>query len=142
LRELLVRHEAFHGVFYEEPGFREGVTRVWQALTDEERDYWRRVLGYMTYDPADEYLMINEFQAYLMQQPLDRVSPYLRGTLARRYMAARPNRRAETEQFLSAYPRTFIDAAREVDALLSRYSALSAGEVLLVDPLVPTESGE
>jgi hypothetical protein len=134
LRELLITHEAFHGVFYEENAFRDGVQEVWQGLNDAERDYWRGLLGYMTYDPTDEYLMVNEFQAYLMQQTLDRVRGYLRGVLAPRYARARPNRRAEIERFLSEYPETFLRSAQAVEQILRSVSPLEAGEVLLLLP--------
>jgi hypothetical protein len=134
LRELLITHEAFHGVFYEEEAFRDGVREVWDGLSDAERSYWRGLLGYMTYDPADEYLMVNEFQAYLLQQPLDRARGYLRGVLAPRYARARPNRRAEIERFLSAYPDTFLRSARAVEQVLRRLTPLEAGDVLLLLP--------
>jgi hypothetical protein len=134
LRELLITHEAFHGIFYEEEAFRDGVREVWDGLSDAERSYWRGLLGYMTYDPADEYLMVNEFQAYLLQQPLDRARGYLRGVLAPRYARARPNRRAEIERFLSAYPDTFLRSARAVEQVLRRLTPLEAGDVLLLLP--------
>ena len=134
LRELLITHEAFHGVFYEDEAFRDGVREIWNGLSQAERSYWRDLLSYMTYDPADEYLMINEFQAYLMQQPLERVRGYLRGVLAPRFARARPAQRGRIERFLSEHPDTFIRAARAVEQLLSRSSPLSPGDVLLLRP--------
>lgn len=134
LRELLITHEAYHGLFYEEAAFRDGVTEIWNGLSEAERSYWRSLLAYMTYDPADEYLMINEFQAYLMQQPLDRVRGYLRGVLAPRFANARPSQREEIERFLAEHPETFIRAARAVEELLSGFSPLAPGDVLLLRP--------
>jgi hypothetical protein len=134
LRELLITHEAYHGVFYEEEAFRDGVTEIWNGLSEAERSYWRGLLSYMTYDPADEYLMINEFQAYLMQQPLDRVRGYLRGVLAPRFANARPARRQEIERFLAEHPDSFVRAARAVEELLSVFSPLAPGDVLLLRP--------
>jgi hypothetical protein len=134
LRELLITHEAYHGVFYEEEAFRDGVTEIWTGLSEAERSYWRGLLSYMTYDPADEYLMINEFQAYLMQQPLDRVRGYLRGVLAPRFANARPARRQEIERFLAEHPDSFVRAARAVEELLSVFSPLAPGDVLLLRP--------
>ncbi len=134
LRELLITHEAYHGVFYEEEGFRDGVREIWNGLSEAERTYWRGLLSYMTYDPADEYLMINEFQAYLMQQPLDRVRGHLRGVLAPRFANARPAQRQEIERFLAEHPDTFIRAARAVEELLGAFSPLGPGDVLLLRP--------
>ncbi|MFW6223310.1 MAG: hypothetical protein ACOC4A_00320, partial [Spirochaetota bacterium] len=112
----------------------DGVTEIWNGLSEAERSYWRSLLAYMTYDPADEYLMINEFQAYLMQQPLDRVRGYLRGVLAPRFANARPSQREEIERFLAEHPETFIRAARAVEELLSGFSPLAPGDVLLLRP--------
>jgi hypothetical protein len=132
LRELLVTHEALHGVFYEEPGFRDDAWRIWDGLSEEERSFWRQLLGYMTYDPADEYLMVNEFQAYLLQQPLERARAYLRGQLAQRFMAARPGMREEVETFLARYPDAFVRPARAVAASLRAHSPIRAGRVVLL----------
>lgn len=134
LRELLITHEAYHGLFYEEAGFREDVAAVWNGLSDAERSYWRGLLSYMTYDPADEYLMINEFQAYVLQQPLERARGYLRGVLAPRYARARPAQRESINRFLEAYPDTFVRSARLVEEVLRRYSPFAAGDVLLLLP--------
>lgn len=132
LRELLVTHEAFHGVYYREPAFRAAVAEAWNGLSDRERSYWRRLLAYMTYDPADEYLMMNEFQAYLLQQPVERARAYLRGTLSPRFARARPGIRPEIEAFLSDFPDTFRKSAAAVAAGLERHSPLRAGEVVLL----------
>lgn len=126
LRELLLTHEAFHGVFYAVPAFREGARRIWEGLSEEERSFWRNLLSFMTYDPADEYLMINEFQAYLLQQDVPGARSYLRGTLSGRLA----RRRGEyVRSFLSEYPRTFLRSAEAMDTLALNAAGLRAGRV-------------
>ena len=70
LRRLLVIHEAAHGVFYQEDAFRDAMFTHWRdQLAEWEREYWRELLHFISYDPDDEYLMVNEFQAYLLHRP-------------------------------------------------------------------------
>lgn len=70
LRRLLVIHEAAHGVFYQEAAFRDAVFDHWRnELAEWEREYWSELFHFISYDPDDEYLMVNEFQAYLLQRP-------------------------------------------------------------------------
>lgn len=70
LRRLLVIHEAAHGVFYQEDAFRNAMFDHWRNdLAEWEREYWRELFHFISYDPDDEYLMVNEFQAYLLQRP-------------------------------------------------------------------------
>lgn len=133
LRRLLLTHEAFHGVYYEEPAFRAGVSAVWEGLSEVERSYWRELFSYLSYDPTDENLMINEFQAYLLQQPQAEARGYLRHTLAPRLMAARPDTREEVQRFLAEHPDTFEQSAREADRVLRRHTPFRAGEVMLLD---------
>ena len=85
------------------------------------------MLSYLTYDPNDSYLMVNEFQAYLLQQGVDRARGYLRGIVARRFNARRGDNYVEA--FLSEHPRTFERAAQRMDALLFQTAGLVAGDV-------------
>ncbi len=127
LRELLMTHEAFHGIFYANRAFREGVFAQWEDLTVEEREYWRALLSFLTYDPADRYLMVNEFQGYLLQQPEERVRGYFRGTLAGRL--ARRRGTTFVNEFLAAHPTTFEAAARRVNRLALETAGVVGGDV-------------
>ncbi len=83
-RGLLLRHEARHALFFTEDRYRRICRNFWRrALSTPDRRFFRRVFAFMDYDPADEYLMINEFQSYVLQttQPF---AGYLR------YRARRP----------------------------------------------------
>jgi len=66
-RSSILRHELSHGEFFSNPAYADYVRRFWQAnLTEKERTGMRRFLGSQEYDVADEDLMLNEMQAYLM----------------------------------------------------------------------------
>ncbi len=68
LRERFLIHEASHGLYFTSAEYRAFSARLWEGMTEEDRNMWRFFLGWYGYDPADEDLMINEFQAYLVQQ--------------------------------------------------------------------------
>jgi hypothetical protein len=66
-RATILHHELSHGAFFAEPAYADYTRAFWRgALTAAERDAVRRFLGWDGYDTADEELMLNEMQAYLM----------------------------------------------------------------------------
>jgi len=67
MRATMLHHELSHGEFFTDPIYATYVRRFWfTALTAEERAAVRHFLGSMGYDTADEELMYNEMQAYIM----------------------------------------------------------------------------
>lgn len=67
VRAAILRHELSHGQFFSDPDYTDYTRRFWRtALTEPERAGVRRFLGSQDYDTADEELMLNEMQAYLM----------------------------------------------------------------------------
>lgn len=136
LRRLLLTHEALHGVFYSEPVFVDAVWEVWNAQSPEFRDAWRFFLSSMTYDPEDEYLMVNEFQAYLLQQPLEELGPYLNGRIVPRIRSRDPEKTRFSDAFLTRFAHESLEAARRTNEALFRTTGLLGGDVLC---LVPAE---
>jgi hypothetical protein len=66
-RASILRHELSHGEFFSEPGYAGYVRDFWlTVLTADERAAFRRFLAREGYDTAQEALMFNEMQAYLM----------------------------------------------------------------------------
>jgi len=68
-RILLLAHESYHGVYFCMAKYREFCARTWAATPASERRFIRRLLEYLGYDDSDSSLVVNEFQAYLLQQP-------------------------------------------------------------------------
>ncbi len=67
MRATMLHHELSHGEFFTNPAYAAYVRWFWlTALTEEERAAVRRFLGSLDYDTAEEELMYNEMQAYLM----------------------------------------------------------------------------
>jgi hypothetical protein len=66
-RATMLHHELSHGAFFTDARYAAYVHGFWDtALSAAERDGVRRFLGTEGYDTADEVLMYNEMQAYLM----------------------------------------------------------------------------
>jgi hypothetical protein len=99
LRDTMLHHEVSHGEFFTNPAYRAHCERFWRSkLNDAERALFRSFLVGYGYDPADETLMINEMQAYLMHTPDPRafsaallhVTPEKLAEFRRRFMDPTP----------------------------------------------------
>lgn len=67
MRAGILRHELSHAEFFTSRDYAEYVRRFWRdSLGDEGQSAFRRYLATQGYDPANEDLMANETQAYLM----------------------------------------------------------------------------
>ncbi|MDA3950399.1 MAG: hypothetical protein PF508_14435 [Spirochaeta sp.] len=128
LRNLLIIHEAMHGVFYEESEFRTGVATYWfDALSERERHYYRDAFAWMGYAPDDDYLMYNEFQAYMLQQSEPAVRWYFRTRMSDR--VRNYGRRYEpVDAFLGDHLTTFVDAGGAINALLFQTAGMVGGD--------------
>ncbi len=116
-RRLLLTHESFHGIFFASPEYREFCFRLWDSLLPGTRAFFRRFLDELGYDSDYRYLAVNEFQAYLMQQPtrfapeyFQRVTTRFAGEGARIPVAG------------------MLDAANRLDTFLKSRFGIRAGE--------------
>lgn len=66
-RATILRHELSHGLYFTSPAYAGYAKRFWQhAMSEDDRAHFREFLASQDYDPADEDLMLNETQAYLV----------------------------------------------------------------------------
>jgi len=81
-RSYLMAHEAWHTLFFRDEAFRNFVAAVYYTFDPDSRQFLidffqsQESLGY---DTEDEYLMHNEFMAYIMQQSIANVPDYFVG---------------------------------------------------------------
>ena len=79
LRRTFLSHESWHGIYFTDADFRRKVAGVYSSFDDTSlefiKEFWRTQPG-LGYDTADEYLMQNEFMAYIMQQSASHVREY------------------------------------------------------------------
>jgi hypothetical protein len=132
LRQVFITHEAMHGVFYMEDGFRTGVFSYWENLHPDEREFWRLFFQFRDFDPEDEYLMVNEFQAYILQQEEAEVDPYFHRTWIWRLREARPDKVSWINDFLQTRPNVFTGPADDLNRLLWTEARLAGGDVIRV----------
>jgi hypothetical protein len=60
-------HETRHGLYFTEPTYARACREYWNGvLSADQREAFRLALLSMDYDSADEELMINEWQAYVL----------------------------------------------------------------------------
>ncbi|MDR2746155.1 MAG: hypothetical protein LBB77_01800 [Treponema sp.] len=134
LRGLFMAHEGFHGIFFIDEDFREFSRRRWENLEPAARRFIISYFDYQHYDIRDEYLMVNEFMAHVLQQPVSRAGRYFGETLASRIDAS-PWRRTvlpEKDESTGTWPALadlFIAEARAFDAYAAGRWGLGAGRV-------------
>lgn len=69
-RDSVLRHELSHGRYFTDAVYREHCRRFWrEALTEAQREAFRRYLAGIGYDRHNEELMLNEAQAFLLHTP-------------------------------------------------------------------------
>ena len=90
LRRLHVHHELSHAVFYLEPAYAAATRRLWAGLTPEMRQYYRLFLAWRSYDITNNYLLVNEFQAWTLHHREEAVEEYFRRFAATQAERNRP----------------------------------------------------
>ncbi len=132
LRRLLLAHECSHGVFFSLSEFRDECAKAWSALSDVERRTWLLFLESNTYDVSNDYLVINEFQSYLFQQPREKVADY-QALILGRLKAKFPGQSALLDRFLSEHPDSFLDSFNRLDAALRAAGGPPGGQPFSVE---------
>jgi hypothetical protein len=134
LRGLFMAHEGFHGIFFIDEDFQEFSRRRWEGLDPRAKRFILSYFDYQHYDIEDEYLVVNEFMAHVLQQPVSRAGRYFGETLASR-LEASPWRRAvlpEKDEAAGVWPllaSAFLAEARAFDAYAAERWGLGAGRV-------------
>jgi hypothetical protein len=132
LRRLLLTHESFHGAFFSLSEFRDECARVWDSLSETERQVWRLFLSSRGYDVEDRGLTINEFQAYLFQQERRRVGDFQAVTLGR-LRKSHPEAAGLLEAFLREHPDSFLRSFDLLDEALRAAGGPPGGSAIGVE---------
>jgi hypothetical protein len=136
LRFRFMAHEGFHGIFFVDEDFRDFTRRRWQQFPADAKRFLVSFFNFQHYDTSDEYLLINEFMAHVLQQPASEAGRYFGKTL--------PSRLEETwrqahlpakDQASGTWPALAQAFTREADAFSAYVNTrwgLAAGRVHLV----------
>jgi hypothetical protein len=127
LRELLLTHESFHGAFFSLPTFRDATEKEWASLAPVEQQVWLQFLASKAYDTTDHYLVINEFQAYLLQQERLQVPEFQSVTLSRMREASARGA-SLVRSLLSSHRSSFTAAFEVLDAALQSEGGPAGGD--------------
>jgi hypothetical protein len=131
LRYMFIAHEAYHGIYFVDPDFRAEVSRVYRSMDPRAIEFlhsYFTVFASLGYDTSDPYLMENEFMAYLLQQPLDRVGPYFTGVISDRYRKRGGDPKL-LEYISSTNATDFVRAADELNDYVFTRWGIAGGRV-------------
>ncbi len=129
LRHLFLTHEGCHGLFFTDSGLREASQALWDGFTPVEQSFWKTFFSWKGYDSEDEYLVVNELQAYLLQQSVAGAAPYYIDYTLPRMMEVYPASKAVVNALLAENPQHFTDAAGVLDYYLSDRWGVQAGNL-------------
>jgi len=134
LRNTFIAHESWHGIYFTDADFRNTVEKIYLSFDSGSMEFiktfWATQPG-LHYDLNDDYLMKNEFMAYLMQQSLVRCKDYFLQVAGRGSVN-------QIEPELAAYVRgteakPFVDATAALNEYAYNKWGLAAGRVSLVN---------
>ena len=126
-RRLFLNHEASHALMFLDEEYRRLAQSLWKAQGAEERRFWNVFLSNRDYDSEDVYLSYNEFQAYMVQQPLPRLEAWLRDIAYARLAKSYPERAPAMLADLEAALPGFKARAAVLDDYLRKTYGLGAG---------------
>jgi hypothetical protein len=134
LRALFMAHEGFHGIFFTDEDFRNFSRLRWEELAPFAKRFILSYFDYQHYDIQDEYLVVNEFMAHVLQQPVSHAGYYFGEALASRIDASSWRRSVlpEKDELSGAWPslaEAFHGEARAFDAYVNGRWGLEAGRV-------------
>jgi hypothetical protein len=134
LRSLFMVHEAYHGLFFIDEDFRDFSRSRWGSLSRTARRFILSYFDYQHYDITDQYLVLNEFMAHVLQQPVLRAEAYFGETLAGRIEASSWRRTVlpEKDEATGSWPElagAFHAEAEAFSAYAGRRWGLKAGRV-------------
>ncbi len=133
LRYQFVAHEGWHGLFFIDEEFRNTVASIYYTLDAKTLAYLRRyfqITPSLNYDVDDDYLMKNEFMAYMLQKPVSEVGSYFVAMASRSHSQTYAKELAD--YIISTEAAGFVSAATMLEEYVSSRWNLAAGRVWLI----------
>jgi hypothetical protein len=131
LRALLLTHESFHGLFFTMPSFRDATEKEWAALSPDEQALWVDYLAARDYDTTDHYLVVNEFQSYLLQQNRSGIWGFQNSTMDR-LKAAGGRDAGLARRVTTAHSASFLKSFDALDGALQSAGGPPGGEAISI----------
>ena len=134
LRWTFAVHESTHGLFFSDAEYRTFARALWSSLDQKEKWFWKTYLGWAGYDVGSDYLMGNEFQAYLLQQPIAAAEEYFTRRKTAELLEKHPELEEKVTAYMKEFGATFARRAQQLDAWLGRKYGVEAGRTVFLTP--------
>jgi hypothetical protein len=132
LRWKLAVHESTHGILFVDPDYRRFVQGLWASIDPGEKWFWRTYLGWALYDISSSYLISNEFQAYLLQQPPNAAREYFEKRKSSELLEKHPEMQEKVDAYMAEYGDRFEERAKDLESwLYAKYAVRAGGTVFL-----------
>ena len=133
LRNSLCAHEAWHGIYFTDEDFRNTTAAIYYTIDPNAVDfligYWKSQPS-LNYDSQDDYLIKNEFMAYIMQQGVSASRAYFKRIA--NFASVQKAIPDSALYVIQTDARAFEDAAIAFDSYASDRWGLSNGRVSLI----------
>lgn len=129
LQYRFLSHELSHALFFTDSHYQDLVLSLYQRLTDDEKWFLIRYFRWMRYNVDSSYLMANEMQAYLVQQPLKDIQKYFSETLADTLAKAHPELSDEISAYMQQHLQALIENAHQLGAYLRATYGFEPGKL-------------
>lgn len=133
LRTTFIAHEGWHGIYFVDEDFRNAVASIYYTLDEKTLAYLKKyfqVTPTLNYDVNDDYLMKNEFMAYMLQRPLSQTAKYFVDMASREH--SQQLAKNEADYIIQTRAAGFVSAATLLDEYVNERWNLNAGRVWLV----------
>lgn len=133
LRRQFVAHEGWHGIFFVDDAFRNTVASIYYTIDPQALAYLKRyfqVTPTLGYDVQDDYLMKNEFMAYMLERPVSAIAEYYVGK-AKAYHS-QTQVKSLADYIIATGAEGFVSASTLLDEYVDDRWNLAAGRVWLI----------
>jgi hypothetical protein len=133
LRYMFMVHEGFHGLYFVDEDFRGFSRRRWEQLSAPAKRFIISFFDFQQYDTKDEYLLVNEFMAHVLQQSVSQAAGYFGRSLPQRLESSwRASALPRKDAASGTWPdlaAAFTGEAEAFSAYVNRRWGLAAGRV-------------
>ena len=139
LRPRFLNHEAFHGLYFIDEDFRIFSRQRWASFPLFARDFLLAYFNLQAYDLENDYLVVNEFMAHVLQFPVSNASWYFgehlpnillnNSSAFRTFLPEMEERTREGRRYYPELAQVFTHEAEVFSAYVNQRWGLSAGRV-------------
>ena len=139
LRPRFMAHEGFHGLYFIDEDFRQFSYSRWNAFPDFAKTFLLAYFNIQAYDTTNEYLVVNEFMAHILQFSIANAPWYFgehlpnivysNSAALRAYLPERTERTVEGRLFWPDLAAVFTTEAENFSEYVNNRWGLSAGRV-------------